>query len=102
MAADGQEAIQAIEEDQPDILLMDVHMPGMNGLEVTRLIKARWPGIKVVLLTMSRLRPEEIVASGADAWVSKLQSPDRLLNTLKQVRLDLVRGVAERIEAGFD
>jgi len=45
-AANGREAIRLVEESQPDVVLMDVRMPEMDGIEATRLIKARWPQVR--------------------------------------------------------
>ena len=51
-AANGQEAVGLLEERQADVVVMDARMPVMDGLEATRLIKDRWPDVKVVVLTI--------------------------------------------------
>lgn len=50
-AQDGAEAVEMVARHQPDLVLMDLKMPGMNGIEATRQIRARWPQIKVLVLT---------------------------------------------------
>ncbi len=50
-ANDGGEALARIEEDQPDLILMDLKMPGMNGIQATRQIRQRFPQVKVLVLT---------------------------------------------------
>ena len=50
-ANDGEEALKAVPEFLPDLIFMDIHLPGRNGLEVTRSIKDRYPDVKVVLLS---------------------------------------------------
>ena len=50
-AADGASALRLIEETQPDVVLMDVHMPGIDGLEAVAHIRAAWPQIAVIILT---------------------------------------------------
>lgn len=50
-AANGQEILGKLENVQPDIILMDIHMPIMNGVEATKIIKEKWPDIKVIILT---------------------------------------------------
>jgi DNA-binding NarL/FixJ family response regulator len=83
--ANGLEALQLVEERQPDVVLMDVCMPGMDGLQATRLIKARWPQVKVVVLTLYGEYEAEAMAAGADAFVAKGEPADRLLATLSAV-----------------
>lgn len=51
IAADGAEAIKKIPENKPDVVLLDIRMPNMNGVVATKEIKTRWPEIKVIILT---------------------------------------------------
>jgi len=70
-AADGREAVQLVEECRPDVVLMDARMPVMDGLEATRLIKDRWPEVKVIVLTMHASYRANALAAGADAFLVK-------------------------------
>jgi DNA-binding NarL/FixJ family response regulator len=81
-AADGQEALRCVAESQPDVVLMDVRMPEMDGLQATRLIKTRWPQVKVVVLSLYIEYMAEAVGAGADAFVSKGEPPGKLLETI--------------------
>ena len=78
-AATGQEAIEFVETIQPDIVLMDVHMPGLDGIEATRIIKERWPNIRVVVLTMYAAYQDDAMAAGADVFLLKGCTADALL-----------------------
>ena len=60
-------------------------MPELDGLAATRGIKTRWPEIKVLVLSMYRDRQEEARAAGADLFVSKGESPERLLCALSSL-----------------
>lgn len=70
-AADGQEAIQFVEQYRPDVVLMDVRMPVIDGLEATRIIKGRWPEVKVIVLSMYLSYQAEALAAGADVFLVK-------------------------------
>jgi DNA-binding NarL/FixJ family response regulator len=83
-AADGQETIQFIEQCRPDVVLMDVRMPLIDGLEATRIIKDRWPKVKVIMLTMYPSHQAEALAAGADAFLVKGCTAEDLLETILQ------------------
>ena len=70
-AANGLEAVYQAAECRPDVVLMDARMPEMNGLEATRLIKNRWPEIKIVVLTLYAAYRAEAMAAGADTFLIK-------------------------------
>ena len=70
-ASDGKEAIDLVEKYRPDVVLMDANMPVMDGLEATRLVKAQWPQIRVIVLTIHTALQAEALAAGADAFLVK-------------------------------
>lgn len=84
-ASDGQDAVQAVAEWHPDLVVLDARMPGMDGVLATLTIKTRWPEIKVVVLSMYGEYRAPAMAAGADAFVSKGQPPEELLNTLSNI-----------------
>ncbi|NLE43273.1 MAG: response regulator transcription factor [Chloroflexi bacterium] len=84
-AVDGCEAVALAETWIPDAVLMDIRMPGMDGLEATRMIKARWPHIKVIILSMYGDYEAQALAAGADEFVNKGEPPTRLLQALDAV-----------------
>lgn len=81
-AADGREAVRMVEQFRPDVVLMDARMPVMDGLEATRLIKNKWPEVKLVVLTMYRTFRTEALAAGADAFLVKGCPPEHLLEAI--------------------
>jgi DNA-binding NarL/FixJ family response regulator len=60
-------------------------MAGMNGIEATRTIKARWPAIKVLVLSMNGDYEAQALDAGADAFINKGEPPARLLQALDMV-----------------
>ena len=83
-AADGQAALQLTQELQPDIVFMDVQMPGLNGIEATHLIKQHWPDVKVVILTMYTVPQDEAEIAGADGFLLKGCPPEALFSAIFQ------------------
>jgi PAS domain S-box-containing protein len=83
-AEDGRQALELIEELHPDVVVMDVAMPNMNGLEATRQSKRRFPEVKVVILTMYEDEEyvAQIVEAGANGCVVKRSAGTELLLAL--------------------
>ena len=82
-AANGERAIQFIEQEKPDVVIMDAFMPGMNGLDATKIIKKKWQDIRVVILTLHEDIRAEALAAGADAFLVKGCPPERLIQVVK-------------------
>jgi DNA-binding NarL/FixJ family response regulator len=81
-AADGREAVQMVERYRPDVVLMDARMPVMDGLEATRVIKDKWPEVKIIVLTMYPAYRAQALAAGADACLIKGCPPEDLLKAI--------------------
>jgi len=91
-ASDGRQAVEMARELMPDVILMDISMPVMDGLEATRRIKAEFPYVKIVILTVldGERSLFEAVKSGAQGYILKNIEPQALFGTLRGV----VRGEA--------
>jgi DNA-binding NarL/FixJ family response regulator len=103
-ARDGYEALRLADELRPDVVLMDLAMPGCDGLLATRLIKRRRPQVTVVVLTVSEDAADlfEAIRSGAQGYLLKSLAPGDWLDYLRGlVRGDVPvpRRMAERILA---
>ena len=81
-AVNGEEAIQSIVEQQPQVVVMDLQMPMMDGVTATRQIKTRWPAIKVIILTVQATRRSEALAAGADIFLLKGNGPEALQHAI--------------------
>jgi DNA-binding NarL/FixJ family response regulator len=86
-AADGAEAIRMARELMPDLVLMDVRMPRVGGLEATRQIKREMPDMCVLMLTMSEDDQDlfEAIKSGAQGYLLKNTPPDELYHLIESV-----------------
>ena len=86
-ALDGSEALALAETLRPDVVLMDIAMPGIDGLEATRQLKARWPDIKVLALTMHRTEEYffEMLQAGASGYVLKAAETGELIHAVRVV-----------------
>lgn len=87
MAADGQEVIRCIRKNKPDIILMDVRMPKMDGVQCTKIIKEIYPQIKIIILTT--FDDDEYVYNalkyGASGYLLKGVSMDELSEAIRTV-----------------
>ena len=89
-AADGQEAVDLIDSLRPDAIVMDVTMPRMDGIQATRLVCARLPGVRVVGLSMHTRddMAEAMCAAGAESFVTKGGPPDQLIRAIRGESVD--------------
>jgi DNA-binding NarL/FixJ family response regulator len=78
----GVEALQALGAFAADLVLMGVRSPDLDGLDATRLIKQRWPAVKVIVLSSYQDYADDAFAAGADAFVHKGEPPDKLIEAL--------------------
>ena len=86
-AGSGEEAIEMVDKVKPDVILMDISMPGINGIQATKLIRNKHPDAKIVILTM--LDQEgyvyEAIKAGATGYMLKSTSSDELVNAIQTV-----------------
>jgi NarL family two-component system response regulator LiaR len=86
-AANGREAVAAVEEFQPDVVLMDLVMPEMDGIEAIQHIKARWPETRILVLTTfageDKIFPA--IKAGALGYQLKDSGPEELVEAIRQV-----------------
>jgi len=87
-AGSGEEAVQFIRNNEVDVVLMDIHMPGIGGLEATRKIVHYSPNIKVIVLTVSNdeIYPVRFLKSGAMGYLTKDCQAEELIQAIKQVK----------------
>src|SRR6266852_8107281 len=83
-AENGQEALERTVELRPDLIILDVTMPVLNGLQVARQIRKLVPEIRILILSMhdSPQLALEAVRAGADAYLTKTEPPSKLLDTI--------------------
>jgi DNA-binding response OmpR family regulator len=89
VAGDGELALQELERDAPDLVVLDVMLPKLNGFEVCRRIRAdpRWQSLRVLMLT-AKSRDTEVskgLGMGADAYVTKPFSTKELVARIRQL-----------------
>ena len=104
--SDGQAAITAYENSRPDVVLMDIRMPGMNGVEATRRICARWPDARVMILTT--FEDDEYVfeglRAGAVGYMLKAISGSELAEAVRKIAAGgalIEPSVARKVVAEF-
>jgi DNA-binding NarL/FixJ family response regulator len=84
-AGSGEEAIEKVGQERPDVVFMDVRMPGMSGIEATKAIRSASPDTRVILLTVdeSRASISEAIQAGVSGYLLKDASPDELVNAAR-------------------
>jgi two-component system response regulator NreC len=105
-AADGRAAVRQVENLSPDLVMMDLSMPRMTGMDAIREIKKRYPETKVIALTVHKTEEylRTTLQAGADAYVLKDATHDELLMAVKNVLAGkpfLSPGVSEKVIEGY-
>lgn len=84
-AADGVDAVRKVNEFSPDLIVLDVRMPKLNGIEVASILKARVPRIPIVALTMYGVSPPVASAAGITAVVAKSEGLSKLRECVQKL-----------------
>ena len=105
-ARDGREAVRCVEKLGPDLLLMDLSMPRMSGMDAIREIKKRYPETKIIALTVHKTEEYLLTTlqAGADGYVLKDATHDELMLAIKNVmggKSYLSPGVSEKVIEGY-
>ncbi|HAS8153887.1 response regulator [Vibrio vulnificus] len=87
IASNGLEALDVVKQHKPDVVLMDISMPILNGIEATRMIKAEWPEAKILMLTMHDNREYimKVMQEGAVGYMLKEISAEKMVQAIKTV-----------------
>jgi len=85
LAKDGADAIEICDNNPPDVVLMDIHMPGINGIAATRVIKKQHPTIKIMMLTTfdDKANIQQALAAGADGYLIKTDKISTIAGKLR-------------------
>jgi DNA-binding NarL/FixJ family response regulator len=93
--ADGAEAVTKARGYRPDVILMDIMMPTMNGLEATRIIKREIPSIHIVVVS-GQDSPREALSAGASGYIMKSEVAERLVTEVRKFKARSSSEASER------
>lgn len=84
-AKNGEEVIELLEKQQADIILMDINMPELNGVDATKIIHKKFPNVKVLMLTMHNTKEyiAQMVAAGASGYILKNTGKEELIMAIE-------------------
>lgn len=85
VAASGQEAVELVQEDPPDLVILDIHMPGMDGIETLGRLLSQDNRLPVILHTAYATYKDNFMSWSADAYVIKSTDRTELIQTIRDV-----------------
>ena len=93
-AGDGEEGLVLVEQLRPAVVIMDINMPKMNGIQATAKIKERYPGIKVIGLSVNTSpdNQEAMRSAGAELLITKEAAVEQLYGAIKEIQHSNLRG----------
>jgi len=109
-ASTGQQVLDTVKSDHVDVVVLDITMPGRNGLEILKELRKSYPKVAVIMLSM---HPKDqygvrVIKAGASAYISKESAPEELVNALriaargeKYITPDLAELLARHLERGL-
>jgi DNA-binding NarL/FixJ family response regulator len=86
-ASDGVELFEQLKSKAPHVVLLDIEMPGMNGIETTRLLRERFPSVKIIVITMHNEDEYifELISKGAHGFIPKNKTVDEVVDAIYSV-----------------
>ena len=87
-ALSGEAALEFLEKKQPDVILEDLGLPGISGIEVTKRVKKKWPAIEVLIFTIfdEEEKVIEAVKAGASGYLLKGATSEKILDAIREVK----------------
>ena len=85
---DGEELLSYLKNDLPELVILDISMPKINGVDLTRILKKSYPSVKILMLTMHKNKQffYQAMSAGADGYLIKSDSDDELLLAINKIR----------------
>jgi two-component system invasion response regulator UvrY len=101
-AESGEEACKLYSEKKPDVVVMDLSMPGIGGMEALNRIRAKFPNARILVLSAHDdvMHPKRVLEAGAAGYLSKRSAPEALIQALAQVmqgKIFLESGIAQKL-----
>lgn len=86
-AKNGKQAIELVEQNQPEVVLLDINMPELNGIDTTRKLRQTYPNIKILIISMhsDEVFPQRLLKAGANAYLTKDTGLDEIVHAIHTV-----------------
>ena len=101
-ADNGNDAIAHVKQHKPDVAILDINMPGLNGIETTGILRRDYPELKIIIVSMhsDELFPKRLLKAGANAYLTKdsgIQEITHAINEVMQSRVYICAEVAQKL-----
>ena len=101
-ADNGNDAIAHVKQHKPDVAILDINMPGLNGIDTTEILRRDYPELKIIIVSMhsDELFPKRLIKAGANAYLTKgsgIQEITHAINEVMQSRIYICAEVAQKL-----